>query len=122
MQEQNIDKAQKLHSELQQLLRERRNQSQAAGVAALQRLLPVAQRDTGQSGVVGRFLLGLYNGSAHPFNLTDLRRLDSALHHDCLTVLAMDARPVQEVHEYFAGGDRIWRELAANWGRHSNDD
>lgn len=115
MKERNLDMAEKLHSDLQQMLKQR-NQSQAAGVAALQRLLPVAQRDTGQSGVVGRFLLGLYNGYAHPFALTDLRRLDAALHQDCLTVLAMDARPACEVHEYFSGGSRIWRELAERWG------
>lgn len=115
MQERNLEKAQQLHSELQDLLDARRDRL-ADGVAALQRLLPVAQRDTGQSGVVGRFLLGLYNGYAHPFNLTDLRRLDASLHQDCLTVLAMDARPQREVHEYFAGGSRIWQELADNWG------
>ena len=115
MQERDLDTAEKLHFDLQAMLKQR-NARQDAGVAALQRLLPVAQRDTGQSGVVGRFLLGLYNGYAHPFNLTDLRRLDAGLHQDCLTVLAMDARPVREVHEYFAGGGRIWQELADNWG------
>lgn len=115
MHERNLEKAAQLHDQLQEMLAKQRGR-QDAGVAALQRLLPVAQRDTGQSGVVGRFLLGLYNGYAHPFNLTDLRRLDEELHQDCLAVLAMDARPVREVHEYFAGGSRIWYELAERWG------
>lgn len=115
MQKRDLDKAETLHSDLLEMLAKRGNR-QAAGVAALKRLLEVAMRDTGQSGVCARFLLGLYNGYAHPFNLIDLRRLDESLHQDCLTVLAMDYRPAQEVHEYFTDGSRIWRELASNWG------
>lgn len=115
MKERDLAIAEKLYDDLQQLLK-RRSEAQAQGVAALQRLLPVAQGDTGQSGVVGRFLLGLYNGDAFPFNLVDLRRLDSDLHDDCISVLRLDYTPVQEVHRYFKNGDRIWRELKANWG------
>lgn len=115
MQERNLDKAHQLHSHLQEML-EKRNSRQTDGVGALRRLLKVAMGDTGQSGVCARLLLGLYNGHAHPFNLIDLRRLDESLHQDCLTVLAMDYMPVQEVHCYFKDGDRIWRELASNWG------
>lgn len=88
----------------------------AAGVEALQRLLPVAQRCTGQSRIVGRFLLGLYNGSAFPFPLTDLRGLDSALWDDCLAVLRLDQRPEQEVHQYIENGDEIWSHLKRAWG------
>lgn len=87
----------------------------ADGEAALRRLLPVAQGDTGQSGVVARFLLGLYNGRRFPFDLTDLRRLDAGLHDDCLAVLKMDATPLQEVHEYLPNGGRIFEDLAATW-------
>ncbi|WP_342454975.1 DUF7673 family protein [Pseudomonas sp. S11A4] len=50
----------------------------AAGIAALHRLLPVAQRCSGQSRIVRRFLLSLYNGQVFPFALTDLRGLDTA--------------------------------------------
>ena len=87
-----------------------------AGVEALQRLLPVAQRCTGQSRIVGRFLLGLYNGSAFPFSLTDLRGLDSALWEDCLAVLRLDRRPEQEVQEYIENGEEIWSHLKRAWG------
>lgn len=54
----------------------RQQENEVAGITALKRLLPIAQRDSGQSGVIGRFLLGLYNGQAHRFDLTELRRLD----------------------------------------------
>lgn len=87
-----------------------------AGEAALKRLLPIAQRDTGQSQVIARFLLNLYNGNRFPFDNTDLRRLDSELVEDCIAVLRMDARPLQEVHRYFENGSKIWETLAKDWG------
>lgn len=83
----------------------------AEGVPALRRLVAVAQRDTGQSRVVGRFLLGLWNGSDFAFDLTDLRALDAELHDDCLAVLRLDQYPVNEVHQYIEDGDRIWDGL-----------
>lgn len=87
----------------------------ADGEAALRRLLPIAQSDTGQSGVVARFLLNLYNGDRFPFDNTDLRRLDSDLVDDCLAVLRMDANPAREVHKYFHNGDELWEQLARDW-------
>lgn len=84
-----------------------------AGVEALQRLIPVARHHyTGQSGVVARFLLGLYNGSVWYFDLTDLRRLDAHLFDDCITLLRMDAKVRQrELHNYLIDGSTIFREL-----------
>lgn len=87
----------------------------AAGLASLGRLLPVAQRDSGQSGVVARFLLSLYNGTAYPFPLTDLRKLDTALYQDCIAVLHLDSRPEQEVHTYVVNGDAIWDGFKKVW-------
>lgn len=87
----------------------------AIGVDALLRLVPVAQRDSGQSGVVGRFLLGLYNGPAYPFDLTELRRLDAGLFDDCIAVLQLDNSPEQEVHTYIHNGDAVWESLRRNW-------
>lgn len=86
------------------------------GEAALRRLLPVAQRDTGQSSVVARFLLNLYNGERFPFDMTDLRRLDFDLFDDCIAVLKMDFQPAKEVHTYFTDGGKIWEALAKEWG------
>jgi hypothetical protein len=85
------------------------------GVAALGRLLPIAQSDTGQSRRVATFLLGLYNGDRFKFDLTDLRGLDYALHDDCLAVLRMDHSPTKEVHRYFDRGGDIFERLAATW-------
>ena len=87
----------------------------ATGVEALKRLLPVAQNDTGQSRVVARFLLGLYNGRRFPFDLTDFRLLDHALFVDCMAVLKMDSQPLKEIHEFIDGGGAIWERLAQTW-------
>lgn len=92
----------------------------AAGIEALHRLLPVAQRCTGQSRIVGRFLLSLYNGDAFPFPLTDLRGLDTALWNDCMALLRLDRRPEQEVHQYIENGDAIWSQLKKDWAPRAN--
>lgn len=91
-------------------------QVRAAGAEALARLLPVALRDTGQSRVIARFLLSLYNGNRFPFDLTDFRILDHSLFVDCITVLHMDYMPEQEVHCYFERGSEIWEQIGTYWG------
>lgn len=100
-----------------QLIERQRDAVRRSGQPALARLVTVAQRDTGQSAVVGRFLLGLYNGLNFPFCLTDLRALDQELHNDCLAVLAMDWSPEREVHELIENGTAIWQGLIKRWGR-----
>jgi hypothetical protein len=86
-----------------------------AGIAALKRLLPIAQGCTGQSGVVALFLLGLYNGRDFPFDMTQLRRLDHNLVEDCLSLLRMDSNPEFEVHQYIENGQEIWQDLRRTW-------
>jgi len=94
---------------------QRRPAAIAAGKAALERLYPVALGHSGQSEVIGNFLLGLYDGDRHRFNLTQLRRLDLALFDDCMLVLAMDYLPEVEIHERIPGNDSIWRQLHEQW-------
>lgn len=86
------------------------------GEAALHRLLPIAQRDTGQSSVVARFLLNLYNGDRFPFDMTELRRLDYEVFDDCMAVLKMDFQPPKGVHEHIENGGAIWERIAKEWG------
>lgn len=85
----------------------------AAGLPALQRLVKIAQRDTGQAATVRLLLLGLYNGYRFPFNLTTLRDLDLVLFNDCMAVLTLDARStVKEVHQYFKNGGELFEQFA----------
>ena len=94
-----------------------RQEARATGIPALKRLMVVAKRNTGQSGVVASFLLGLYNGYRFPFDMTDFRRLDIALFDDCMLVLKMDRAPAQDVHCYFEDGGKVFEALARNWGK-----
>jgi hypothetical protein len=48
--------------------------------------------DTGGGSRCAKLLLGLYNGTRFPFDLTDLRCLDGNLFRAAFTVLQMDAR------------------------------
>jgi hypothetical protein len=99
-----------------QAIEERTGHVMKDGKAALYRLYEFAQGDTGQCRTIVRFLAGLYNGSAYPFDLTDLRTIDDALYEDCMTVLRMDARYcVQEVHTYFDNGDQRWQKMISDW-------
>lgn len=86
------------------------------GEAALGRLLPIAQRGTGQSKIVANFLLSLYNGYRFKFDLTDFRALDIAIFEDCMLVLRMDFCPLQEVHNYFENGGKVFEQMAAYYG------
>lgn len=86
-----------------------------AGESALLELVPIALGDTGQSGVVGKFLLGLYDGSRFPFDLTELRRLDRDLFEKCQAVLAMDFQPEREIHTYVEDGGQVFESMAAAW-------
>lgn len=95
---------------------EERPAIQEAGTYALARLVPVAVRDTGQSRVIGRFLLGLYDATTYPFILTDLRSLDVGLFEDCLAVLRLDNTPEKEIHEYLPKGQMIFNQLREYWG------
>lgn len=71
---------------------------------ALIRLWNVTQRhDAGTSGArrAARGLLGLYNGPRFPFDLTDLRAVDTEIMNDALSVISEDARRCQhEVHSW----------------------
>lgn len=81
------------------------------GLKALQALLNRNLNESGSGAeTVKRFLLGLYNGVAYPFCLTDLRNLDSENFDNVLAVLNMNARssPRREIHNYFVNGNELW--------------
>jgi hypothetical protein len=61
---------------------------------------------TGQGGRLVRFLAGLYNGQDYPFDLTELRGLDTKLAGACLDYLNFDRLGIKEVHKHLANGER----------------
>lgn len=83
---------------------------------ALQRLWVIANGGSGQCRYVARFLLGLYNGTRFPFDLTDFRCLDAAIFTDCLHVLMLDYQPAAEVHVLLGQPSERFEVLAKSWG------
>jgi len=61
---------------------------------------------TGGAKRLVRFLAGLYNGQDYPFDLTELRGLDTTLANACLDYLNYDRLGIKEVHKHLAHGER----------------
>jgi hypothetical protein len=61
---------------------------------------------TGQTGRLVRFLAGVYNGHEFPFDLTDLRSLDTELANACIDYLNYDRLAKAEVHTHLPDGGR----------------
>jgi hypothetical protein len=93
-----------------------RAQDHDAGLDSLVVLFDLARSDTGQAGIVARFLAGLYNGMDFPFDLTELRGLDGDLFEHCLAVLRLDNRPKVEIHRYLPDGEQRMKQLLLDWG------
>lgn len=87
------------------------------GFEALQRLYAEAVGDEQEKGsVCARLLLGLYNGSRFPFDLTDLRLLPTELFEDAIQLIRMDARLTrQEVHRYFSQGSKKFEDMVSDY-------
>lgn len=86
-----------------------------AGLDSLVHLVNVTEGDSGQCGIIARFLAGLYNGTEFPFDLTELRGLDLDLFEHCLAVLRLDNVPAVEIHKYFPDGDARWKRMIKDW-------
>jgi hypothetical protein len=71
---------------------------------------------SGQAGRLVRFLAGLYNGSDYPFDLTNLRVLDTRLANACLDYLNYDRLGKREVHSHLTGGDRRLHQWLEDYG------
>lgn len=85
-----------------------------AEMAALRRLLAIADRDTGQSRRVASFLLSWWNAeTCGGFDLTDLWAVDDDIAQDMLAVIALIAR----VREYppALGLDAEFRQIVKLW-------
>jgi len=61
---------------------------------------------TGQAKRLVRFLAGIYNGQDYPFDLTELRGLDTKLANACMDYRNYDRLGIKEVHKHLANGDR----------------
>lgn len=93
-----------------------------AGTDALNRLVEIARRDTGQSKRVAGFLLAWWNAtSCGGFDLTDLWSVDKEIYDDMLVVIGLirqsRAYPDTlgtEIHEHFKELVSVWRPHLVN--------
>lgn len=94
------------------VLEERTDAIMERGRLALERIETAIREHptTGQAGRLVRFLAGVYNGSEFPFDLTDLRALDTDLANACLDYLNYDRLNKREVHHHLSGGDRALQQ------------
>ena len=86
-----------------------------AGLDALAALVDRTRGDTGQCGIIARFLAGLYNGTDFPFDLTELRALDADLFEQCMAVLRLDNQPTVAMHKYIPDGDKVFLRMLQDW-------
>ena len=63
-----------------------------------------------------RFLAGVYNGSDFPFDLTDLRALDTNLASACIDYLNYDRLAKAEVHTHLPGGGKQMQGILRDAG------
>ena len=75
-----------------------------------------AHPTTGSARRLVRFLAGVYNGSDYPFDLTELRGLDTELTNACLDYLNFDRLGRTEVHRHLANGERDLHRWLKEYG------
>jgi hypothetical protein len=92
-----------------------RAQDRDAGLDSLVHLVRMTEGDTGQCGIIARFLAGLYNSTDFPFKLTELRGLDEDLFEHCLAVLRLDNTPTVEIQKYLPAGDARLQRMIKDW-------
>lgn len=71
---------------------------------------------TGQARRLVRFLAGVYNGSDYPFDLTDLRALDTELANACIDYLNYDRLAKAEVHTHLPHGGLQMQRFISDYG------
>lgn len=85
-----------------------------AATEALQRLVAIAKRDTGQSRLVADFLIAWWNAGAFGgFDFTHLWNVDAAIADDMLRVFYLISRT--RCYPDSLGLDAEFRQLVINW-------
>lgn len=95
-----------------------RERARGPAIEGLSRIVTAIRGNPG-SGQVRRlvaFLGGLYNGERFPFDMTDMRAVDTELSGACLDVLAYDRFGVHEIHRWGVISDVELNELLASYG------
>ena len=87
--------------------------------AAVLKLIPLAQGDTGGSRVAAQILLSAYNGEEFQLNIVDLTNLDRKHYIAALSVIRGRVELGIEPHTVLERGDKIFQELWLKWERYN---
>jgi hypothetical protein len=63
-----------------------------------------------------KFLAGVHNGQDYPFDLRELRGLDTNRANACVDYLNYDRLGIKEVHKHLANGDRDLHRWLEEYG------
>ena len=85
--------------------------------AAIIKLVPLAQGDTGGSRVAAQVLLSAYNGNDFQLDIVDLCRLDSGHYQAALAVIRGRVELREEPQNFVENGDEVFRDLWQQWQR-----
>ena len=87
-----------------------------SATVSLHRLLKIERYGSGQSSRVGRFLLGVFNGTRHPFDFADLRFVDREIFDDCIEILRFDNYSRARIEDLIPFGDAVLTALSRAYG------
>jgi len=85
--------------------------------AAIIKLVPLAQGDTGGSRVAAQVLLSAYNGNDFQLDIVDLCGLDSGHYQAALAVIRGRVELREEPQNFVENGDEVFRDLWQQWQR-----
>jgi len=86
-----------------------------AGLGVIHRSI-TSHPGTGQTRRLVRFLVGLYDGVSFPFDLSELRGLDTALANACLDILNYDRLALCNVDQHLPAGERVLEAWIHQYG------
>ncbi len=86
--------------------------------AAILKLVPLAQGDTGGSRVAAQVVLSAYNGSDFQLDIADLCNLDRGNYQAALAVIRGRVELGIEPQDFLENGDEVFRELWKQWERY----
>jgi len=86
-----------------------------AGLGVIHRSI-TAHPGTGQTRRLVRFFVGLCDGASFPFDLSELRALDTALANACLDTLNYDRFAIRNVDQRLPAGERVLEAWIHQYG------
>lgn len=103
----------------QMVIEDYRRQALKKMIAALPKVVELAQTKCSAGHIAATLLLNLYNRHEWHFDLVGMRNLDFDNWRACMDVLSYQtlSSPNKDVHHYIPGGSRVLQEL---WSRYES--